>query len=190
MIMTIATQVLPIYVFETDDYPPVTAADISAAYDHADGSIYWTCQVSIKDAPPQQAVYHLVNGKSTRLPVQKTVTGRGMFRVLNGHLYLTAWNEAEKPKRGYGIPIPECRAPEILQVAQPQAFKPVVIPASSPLWQLWRGMKTAPDGSKQPYLAEDFDTDAEDALRVGRQLAAMNAMIDYMLQTGLWVRGS
>lgn len=70
------------------------------------------------------------------------------------------------------------------------AAAPIVVPASSPLWQLWRGMKTLPDGSKQPYDASDFDTDAEDAQRVGKQLAALNILIDTLVAAGIIVKGA
>jgi hypothetical protein len=69
------------------------------------------------------------------------------------------------------------------------AQRPIVVAASSPLWQLWRGTKQLPDGTRQPYDASDFDTDAEDAQRVGKQLAALNALIDTLVAAGIVVKG-
>jgi hypothetical protein len=61
----------------------------------------------------------------------------------------------------------------------PMPTAPIVIPASSPLWQLWSGA----------YAAADFDTPAETALRVGKQLAALNVLIDALVTAGIIVKG-
>ena len=41
---------------------------------------------------------------------------------------------------------------------------------------------------KGTYSAKDFDTDEEDALRVGKQLAALNVIIDALVQQGISVK--
>lgn len=59
------------------------------------------------------------------------------------------------------------------------AAQPIVVPAASPLWQLWHGQ----------YAAADFDTPAETALRVEKQLKALNALIDALVAAGIIVKG-
>jgi hypothetical protein len=106
------------YTLQPPDYSPVTGADISTVRDASDGTLYWSCQVAVPQQAPQQAVYHWINNVSTRHPIEKTVTGRGQLVVLNGQLWLNAWNESESPRKGYLILIPECVSPEPMNGAQ------------------------------------------------------------------------
>lgn len=106
---------MTIYILEPPDRPPISGADISAVRDGSDGSIFWSCQVSVSGAPPEQHVYRYDGHASTVVPLERTVTGRGQLTVLNGQLWLCAWNESDSPKRGYLIQIPQCRSPEPLR---------------------------------------------------------------------------
>lgn len=82
----------------------VTAANIHAIRDGA-GVLFWTCQEGYSGQSPQQVVYRVDATGQHKVPLEKTVTGRGQLSIIDGALYLNAWNEAEG-KVGYLIPVP------------------------------------------------------------------------------------
>lgn len=82
----------------------VTGANIHAAKDGA-GVLWWTCQEGFSGRPPEQVVYRIDAGVQRKVTLEKTVTGRGQLSIIDGQLYLDAWNETEG-KVGYLIPVP------------------------------------------------------------------------------------
>jgi len=82
----------------------VTAANIHSIKDGA-GVLFWTCQEGYSGRGPEQVVYRIDSSGQRKVTLEKTVTGRGQFSIIDGALFLNAWNEAEG-KIGYIIPVP------------------------------------------------------------------------------------
>lgn len=83
----------------------VTAANIHAIKDGA-GVLFWTCQEGYAGRSPEQVVYRIDgSGVQSKITLPKVVSGRGQLSLIDGQLYLNAWNEAEG-KVGYLIPVP------------------------------------------------------------------------------------
>ena len=92
---------------------------------------------------------------------------------------MTSWRwiwRAWEGNTDYGDIIPGFE-PFVLS-ASGVARPPVYLGAKSPVWALYR----------DTYTAQDFDTDEEDALRVGKQLAALNVIVDALVHQGIIVK--
>ena len=62
------------------------------AYQSGDGSVFWACNAKYPDGSFQEAVFHQVGDHSELVSLPKPVAGRGSLVVINGELFLAAWD--------------------------------------------------------------------------------------------------
>lgn len=178
-------------------------ADISQEWDY-NGVHYVVCCATGPGTPPfrLRGFKEIRDGVYEEVPLPFLATGRGeqATQLYDGQDWVIGWidNAFE-----FGVMPGFARFPSIRELVEriqaleniiinldpdtplPKPPKqPIPITKDSPLGKLY----VPPPGVEIPYAAKDFDTDEEDAVRVGKQLMALHQLVAILERQGLAVK--
>lgn len=178
-------------------------ADVSQEWDY-NGVHYVGCNATGPGDPPfRWRMFKEVSpGRYEEVPLPFLSTGRGeqLVQLYDGQDWAIAW---EGNTFNYGVVPGFARFPSMRELVEriqaleniiinlepdtplPKPPKqPIPITKDSPLGKLY----VPPPGVEIPYAAKDFDTDEEDAVRVGKQLMAIHQLVAILERQGLVVK--
>lgn len=154
-------------------YSPYGGADISQAFDAA-GAHWVGCNANGPGTPAfRWRVFRKLKGANSyvEMPLPFLATGRGELSIQeDGKLHAIAWNGS-----AFEFGVVEGFASFVPSPAR----APILIPPNGHIAALWHGV----------YTAADFDTPAETAVRVGKQLDAFHELMGLLEAGGVVRRG-